>query len=75
MEQLYCANEICAIFRISPRTLRRWIAAGAFPPPRRIYPNANDRWTRTIVNEVIGAMPIAEAYQNSDYYSKHAHCA
>ena len=74
MEQLYGANDVCAIFKVSPRTLRRWIAAGNFPPPRRIYPNGENRWTRTMIDEVIGAMPIAERHQNSDNFSKHAHC-
>ncbi len=75
MEQLYRANDVCAIFKISPRTLRRWIAAGNFPPPLRIHPNANDHWTRTVINEVIGAMPIADAYKNSTYHGNRAQCA
>ncbi len=72
MEQLYCKKDICAIFKVSPRTLTRWMAAGDFPPPRRIYPNANDRWTQTMINEVIGAMPIADTYKDSTYYENRA---
>lgn len=75
MEQLFSTSEVCDLFKISKSTLKRRVSSGDFPPPRKIYPNGENRWTKTTINEVFAAMPIAEAYQNSSYYSKQAHCA
>jgi hypothetical protein len=38
-------SKLCNLLDISPRTLRRWVGAGAFPPPVRVGPRARTlRW-------------------------------
>ena len=75
MEQLFSAKEVCAIFKISPATLSRRVVAGDFPPPRKIYPHGDNRWTQSAIDGVFASMPIADAYKESGYQEKHAQCA
>jgi len=75
MEPLFSTKEVCAIFKISLATLNRRLAAGDFPPPRKIYPHGANRWTKSAIDEVFASMPIADAYKNSTYHESRAHCA
>ena len=75
MDQLFSTNDVCEMFKISPRTLQRHVAAGDFPPPRRIYPNGENRWMRKDIDQVFSDMTVAEAYKDSTYYERRAHCA
>ena len=75
MQRLYSTIEVCKLFSISPATLKRRLKAGDFPPPRKLYPNGDNRWTESDLTNVISAMPIAEAYRDSKYFEKQAHCA
>ena len=72
MQQLLTAKEVCEIFKISLPTLSRWTAAGQFPPPHKIYPHSNNRWTKTQIDQVFENMPVADAYKNSGYHETHA---
>jgi len=67
MERLFSTKDVCAIFKISPSTLTRWVLEGNFPAPQQIYPHSSNRWTETVLNKVIKTMPVAEAYKNSGY--------
>ena len=75
MEQLFSAKEVCAIFKISLATLSRRVAAGDFPPPRKIYPNGDNRWKKSAIDEVFASMPVADAYKDSTYHENRAQCA
>ncbi len=75
MEQLFSAKEVCEIFKISLPTLSRWVAAGQFPPPHKIYPHSNNRWTKTQIDKVFETMPVADAYKNSGYQETQSQCA
>ncbi len=75
MEPLFSAKDVCKIFKISLATLSRRVAAGDFPPPRKIYPHGDNRWTQSAIDGVFEAMPIADAYKDSGYQEKHARCA
>lgn len=35
MPKLLTSEEILAVFKVSPRTLRRWVRDGSFPKPVR----------------------------------------
>ncbi len=67
MEQLFSAKEVCEIFRISQSTLNRRVAASEFPPPRKLYPNGDNRWTKSALDGVFSSMSVASAYKDSNY--------
>ena len=75
MEQLFSARDICKIFKISLSTLSRRVASGDVPPPRKIYPHSDNRWTKSAIDEVFESMPIADAYKDSTYHGNRAQCA
>ena len=72
MDQLFSAKDVCKIFKISLPTLSRRVAAGDFPPPRKLYPKGDNRWTGKDIDQVLSDMAIADAYKNTGYYEKHA---
>jgi predicted DNA-binding transcriptional regulator AlpA len=47
-EEWMCAEDICRIIQILPRTLLKWAAVGRFPPPVKITPRTY-RWSRAVV--------------------------
>ena len=67
MEQVFSTKEVCEMFKISRSTLIRWLAAGEFPPPRKIYSHSGNRWTKTQMDKVFENMLVADAYKNSGY--------
>ncbi len=75
MDQFFSTKEVCEMFKISRSTLVRWLAAGQFPPPRKIYSHSGNRWTKTQLDKVSETMPIAEAYKDSGYDDTHSQCA
>ncbi len=75
MEQLFSTSDVCELFKISPSTLKRRVSLGDFPPPRKIYPHGDNRWTQSAINRVFARMPVADAYKDSGYYEKHAQSA
>ena len=70
MEQLFSSKDVCRILKISQSTLSRRVAAGEFPPPRKLYPHGENRWTGGAIEKVIANMPVADAYRNSGYYER-----
>ena len=75
MDQFFSTKEVCEMFKISRSTLVRWLAAGQFPPPRKIYSHSGNRWTKSQIDQVFETMPIAEAYKDSGYDKTHSQCA
>ncbi len=75
MEKFYSTREVLEMFKISRSTLIRWLAAGQFPPPRKIYSQSGNRWTKTEIDRVLENMPVADAYKDSGYHESHSQCA
>ena len=75
MEQVFSTKEVCEMFKISRSTLIRWLAAGEFPPPRKIYSHSGNRWKKSELDKVLATMPVADAYKDSGYQESRTHCA
>ena len=67
MEKFYSTKEVCEMFKISRSTLIRWLEAGQFPPPRKIYSHSGNRWTQTEIDNVFASMSVADAYKDKGY--------
>ncbi len=74
MEQVFSTKEVCEMFKISRSTLIRWLAAGEFPPPRKIYSHSGNRWKKSELDKVLATMPVADAYKDSRYHETHSQC-
>ncbi len=60
MPRLFDQKTTARILNVSPRTLRRWIAAGQFAPARKL-PNGERRWLKRDVHEWEKALPKDES--------------
>jgi predicted DNA-binding transcriptional regulator AlpA len=65
-KRLLSASKLCNLLDISPRTLRRWVGAGAFPPPVRVGPRARTlRWNPLDVVAYLRGEDLTSAGQDA----------
>ena len=56
---LLSCQEVAARLSVSARTLRRWVAAGEFPPATTVLPGGHLRWRLAAVDEWVASRDVA----------------
>lgn len=49
-------QQLCEMFRVNPRTIRRWELLGTLPPAKRM---PSKRWVRAEVERAMGSLQRA----------------
>jgi hypothetical protein len=50
IQRLVSSRDVCDRYSLkAPRSLRRWVIAGVFPPPDRIIRGRNYWWEQTLI--------------------------